>query len=71
MKNELLKIYDVESMQSFVYVVSEKESDLKNIENSINKKLKEYGSIKNVSFKKKELKMKIDALTAKLLSEVL
>lgn len=70
MQEELMKKYDVKLMRSFVYVEFTKDEDFTKIKHALYKKQDEK-QVKNLSGKKNELKLRMDATTPKILSEVL
>ncbi|MDE1813163.1 MAG: hypothetical protein KGI05_00730 [Thaumarchaeota archaeon] len=71
MQQELMKKYDIKNMKSFVYVEFTNEKDFSKIKHEIYKKQNELEPMKNLSHKKNELKLKMDALAPVILGEVL
>jgi hypothetical protein len=69
----LLKRYNVNGAKSFMYVESETQEDLSMIKSLLQKRTKEWDSdhVKDLSSNKKELKLRADPLTAKLLGDIL
>jgi hypothetical protein len=69
---ELLHKFDVKSTKAFIYVEGETSEDLGKIKQVLQEKIQEWdGNVRDLSFKQKELKLRADPLTARILGEIL
>ena len=72
LKKEILNQYNVKQMQSFAYMTSNDSKDLNPLFALLEKRMESDDiTLKNISFKKNEIKLKLDALIAKNIEEIL